>query len=418
MTNLSFALLRSRNFRFLLSTRALGVMALQCQAIIVGWQIYSLTKSTFMLGLTGLTEAVPAISCALFAGHFVDTRLPIKVYRSCVGILAINTFMLFLIGGGHISAPGASPLPYIYAGIFISGLARSFIMPASFSILPKIVTRAELPAASAWMSSAFQLSAVGGPAIAGLVYGGYGPSGAWLLPVSCFVLSFIMVCSIDTSTHIYTRSKTESMLKSIRSGWRFILQNSVLLSVMALDMFAVLLGGAVSMLPAYADRVLHVGSEGLGALRAAPALGAVIIAVFLAINPMKRVSALRMLWVVAGFGLCIIGFGLSKIFWLSLAFLAVSGAFDNVSVVIRSTLMQLLTTDEMRGRVSSVNSMFIISSNEIGSFESGTMAQWLGLVPSVVFGGIGTLVVVAVTALASPKLRRTVVDTDHSPSST
>jgi len=208
-------------------------------------------------------------------------------------------------------------------------------------------------------------------------------------------------------------------MKSIVAGWKFILQKPVLLSVMTLDMFAVLFGGAVAMLPAFADQVLHVGSEGLGALRAAPALGAMVTALFLAVRPMRHLSAKRLLWVVAGFGVCMIGFGLSHIFWLSMLLLILSGMFDCVSMVIRSTLMQLLTPDNMRGRVSSVNSMFVISSNEIGAFESGTVARLIGLVPSVVLGGFATLLVVGVTALLSPQLRRTVVDThadEHKPS--
>ena len=201
-------------------------------------------------------------------------------------------------------------------------------------------------------------------------------------------------------------------MRSIAEGWKFIWQSRTLLSVMTLDMFAVLFGGAVAMLPAYADQVLHVGSEGLGLLRAAPAFGAGITALLLAVRPMKEIRASTLLWVVGGFGVCMIGFGISTVFWISMAMLALSGVFDSVSMVIRSTLMQLLIPDHMRGRVSSVNSMFFISSNEIGAFQSGLAAKLLGLVPSVIFGGACALVVVAITALASPKLRKTVVKAD------
>ncbi len=415
MASLSITVLRLRDFRFLLCTRVFGIMALQAQAVIVGWQVYSITKDPFMLGLTGLTEAIPAIICALFAGHIVDISRPHRVYLTCISVLALNTTLFYLLAGGIIDAPGGTILPWIYGGIFVSGVARSFIIPASFSLLPQIVPRAELPAASAWLSSGFQLAAITGPAIAGIIYGGYGPHGAWILPMLLMITAAIMIFSISHGPRHY-RSNTgprEPAAKSIKAGWVFILNNPVLLSVMALDMFAVLFGGAVAMLPAYADQVLHVGSEGLGALRAAPALGAIITALTLALRPLKIVRATTMLWVVAGFGVCMIGFGLSHTFWLSMILLAMSGAFDSVSMVIRSTLMQLLVPDNMRGRVSSVNSMFVISSNEIGAFESGLAARFLGLVPSVVFGGVATLIVVATTTLLSPKLRRTVVRADQ-----
>jgi len=230
------------------------------------------------------------------------------------------------------------------------------------------------------------------------------------LPVLMITMAFFCVNFLNVK-HEPSKEKREAAWISIKAGWTFILKTPVLLSLMALDMFAVLFGGAVAMLPAYADQVLHVGSEGLGALRAAPALGAVTTALILAVKPMKQITAMRMFWAVAGFGVCMIGFGLSHIFWLSMMFLAISGIFDSISMLIRGTLMQLLTPDTMRGRVSAINSMFIISSNEIGSFESGTAAKLLGLVPSVVFGGCMTLVVVLTTALSSSKLRKTVVDT-------
>ncbi len=408
---LSFSILRLRDFRLLLFTRAFTLMALQCQAVIIGWQIYSLTHSPFLLGLAGLVEAVPAIICALFAGHAVDIGRPHRIYSLSLGAEALNTFILFLLAGGILMTPGPDLLPWIFAGVFISGLARSFIMPASFSMLPRIVPRADIPAASAWLNSGFQIAAISGPALAGIIYGGYGARVAWLLPVSFMLAGFAMVNFIRLPVHA-PPERRDPALVSIRAGWAFILKNPVLLSVMTLDMFAVLFGGAVALLPAYADQVLHVGSEGLGLLRAAPAMGAVITALVLAVRPMKILTGRRLLFAVAGFGLCMIGFGASKVFWLSLVFLAFSGAFDSVSMIVRGTLMQLLTPDDMRGRVSSVNSMFIISSNEIGAFESGTAAKLLGLVPSVVVGGIMTLAVVALTALLSPGLRKAVVSAD------
>jgi MFS family permease len=321
--------------------------------------------------------------------------------------------MLYLFAGGVLHAPGG-PIPWIFTGIFISGFARSFIMPSSFTLLSQIASRKQISGASAWFSSGFHIAAVTGPAIAGVIYGAYGPHIAWLFPVAFMLLAFGLLPAMTLSPRQYKNAATrEPVVQSIKTGWRFIFQNRTLLSVMALDMFAVLFGGAIAMLPAYADQILHVGSEGLGALRAATAVGAGLTAVILGARPLSVMRGSTLLWTIAGFGFCIIGFGISHIFWLSFLMLALSGAFDSVSMIIRSTLMQLLTPDNMRGRVSAVGSMFIISSNEIGAFESGTAAALLGLMPSVVFGGIGTLIVVAMTALLSPKLRRTAVTAEE-----
>lgn len=403
---LSFKVLQSRNFRFLMLARMFGAFALQAQAIIVGWQIYSLTKNPFLLGLVGLAEAVPAIACALFAGHVVDISQPKKVYKACQLVQLINTVILLLFAGGYISSGDTSLIPILFAGVFVSGMARSFYMPASFSLLSQIIPKVDMPAASAWMSSSFQVAAIGGPAIAGLVYAGFGERVAWFLPAFFLAACFMMLVALKLPPLLRDRENRLPAVKSIKEGWSFILNNPALLSVMTLDMFAVLFGGAVAMLPAFADKVLFVGPEGLGILRAAPAIGSVMMALFLATHPMKIISAKRLLFAVAGFGACMIGFGLSKVFILSVVFLAMSGAFDSISMVIRGTLMQLLTPEAMRGRVSSVNSMFIISSNEIGAFESGLAAKLMGLVPSVIFGGAGTLIVVGCTTLFSPKFRK------------
>jgi len=411
---LSFSVLRIRDFRILLLVRLFGTTALQAQAVIVGWQIYSLTHDPFLLGLVGLAEAVPAILCALVAGHIVDVNKPYRILMACLFALAANMLFLMLVGGGTIPLEKHTLVMCIFAGVFVSGLVRSFIIPASFSMQPQIVPREQLPAASAWLTSAFQIGIIGGPAVAGLLYGGYGPHVAWMFPVSLMLAEFFLVCFISKKHRSYkSDAKREKAAASIKAGWRFIWTNPILLSVMTLDMFAVLFGGAVAMLPAYADQVLHIGSEGLGVLRAAPAFGAVVVTLLLAVRPLKQVRGDLLLWSVAGFGACIIGFGMSKMFWLSFVCLLLSGAFDSVSMVVRQTLMQWLTPMDMRGRVSSVNSMFIISSNEIGAFESGVAARFLGLVPSIIFGGVGTLAVVAITALASPKMRKLVVRAEN-----
>ncbi len=411
MSKLSFSVLKGRDFRLLLFTRMFGIMALQAQAVIVGWQIYTITKDPFMLGMVGLVEAVPAILCSLVAGHVVDVYRPHRVFTACIVVLALNTFALFLIGGGLVDV--GNIVPWIFAGVFISGLARSFITPASFAILPKVVERSQMSAASAWLTSFFQVAIISGPAIAGIIYGGYGARAAWMIPAGLMFaeLALLLAMSRNIKKH-RSDAVREKAAQSIKKGWRFILDNPILLSVMTLDMFAVLFGGAVAMLPAVADEVLKVGSEGLGALRAAPALGAVITALVLAVFPFKKIRGSLLLWVVAGFGACIIGFGLSTSFWLSMFLLAVSGAFDSVSMVIRSTMVQWITPDHMRGRVSSVNAMFIISSNEIGAFRAGVQAKWMGLVPSIVWGGVACVGIVVFTAFAVPKMRKVVLDAE------
>lgn len=407
MSALSFSLLRSPNFQIYLMVRVFVIMAAQAQAVIVGWQVYSISHSVFLLGLIGLTEAVPAIACAFFSGYVVDISRPYRVYLFCIAALALNAFFLLLLGGGYVGLEGRALLPWIFGAIFISGMLRSFVMPAGFSMIGHMVARDKMAAALAWTNSGFQLAAVTGPAMAGLIYGGYGPGIAWVMPVTLMTTAALLLLGMDKfAKHRRGTPRAESALKSIRSGWSFILGHRVLLSIMALDMFAVLFGGATAMLPAFADQVLHVGSEGLGLLRASPALGSVAMALFLAVRPLHSIRPSLLLWMVSGFGLAMIGFGLSTIFPLAAFCLVVSGAFDSVSVVVRGTLIQWLTPEEMKGRVSSVGSMFIISSNEIGAFESGAAAGFFGLVPSIILGGCATLLVVAVTALSCPELRR------------
>jgi MFS family permease len=407
--------LRLGSFRNLLLTRMFMMMALQAQAVIVGWQVYSMTKSVFILGLIGLTEAVPAIACALVAGHVVDHGNPKKIYLLTVGTLAVNAAVLLMTAGGYIDLPHHVLLPLIFVGIFFSGLARGFLGPSSFTLLSRIVDKPDMPQAAAWLSSGFQLAAVTGPAIAGLVYAAGGPHSAWWMPVGLMTTAFFMVTTLRPRPPAPRTTEREPAWQSIRAGWRYILNNQVLLSMMALDMFAVMFGGALAMLPAYADQVLGVGAEGLGILRAAPAAGAILTALVLALRPMRYIVARRLLVVVTGYGIAMIAFGLSREFWLSAALLALGGAFDSVSMIMRGTLMQLLTPEDMKGRLSSINSMFIISSNEIGSFVQGTTARILGLVPGIVFGGCMTLLVVALTATMAPVFRRTIVDSKTPP---
>ncbi len=411
LPKLNFDVLRLRDFRLLLPGRAFNFMALQAQAIIVGWQIYSLTKSPFMLGLAGLVEALPALLCAIFAGYIVDRSRPQRVFLLAVSTLGLNAFMLMMIAGGYVAPPFGSVVGWLFAGVIFSGIARAFAMPASFSLFSVIVPRDLLSAGAAWISSSFQFGTVCAPAIAGLVYEGFGPGIAWILPVALLSASAFMLSSLSREAREHrVERKAESAVESIKAGWKFILKTPIVFSVMALDMFAVLFGGAIAMLPAYADQVLHTGSDGVGLLRAAPALGSAIVGLFLATRPLQVLRGPVMLAAVAGFGLCMIGFGLSITFAWAMFWLALSGGFDNVSMVMRSTILQTMTPATMRGRVSGINSMFIISSNEIGAFESGVAAGLFGLVPSVVLGGAGALGVVAAVGWLSPQLRRAKIE--------
>ncbi len=411
---LSYDVLKNRDFRRLLATRLCGIFALQSQAVIVGWQIYTLTKDPLMLGLVGLMEAAPAIIFALFAGHIVDKSRPHHIFLRCLLLHCVISLLLLIIAGGYAGFGDHLIVWALFIGVFLSGIARSFIMPSSFTLLARIVPRHDIPAASAWLSSGFQLAAIGGPAIAGLVYGGYGREVAWFMPLAFLLFAVIALSGISREHRKFkNHDSREPALKSIAAGWKFVIHNKVLLPIMALDMFAVLFGGAVAILPVFADQVLHLGSEGLGLLRAAPAAGSIVTALYFALKPMQIIRARRLLFVIAGFGVSMIGFGLSNSFAVAAFFLALSGAFDSVSMVIRSTLMQLLIPDAMRGRVSSLNSMFIISSNEIGAFESGAAASLLGLVPSIIIGGGMSLLVVTTTAIFCPELRRLVVHTNQ-----
>lgn len=391
---------------------------MQAQAVIVGWQVYSLTKDVFLLGLVGLAEAIPAILSALIAGHVVDTYSPARMYKLCLIALALNTLFLLCVGGGYIALSHDALLYCLFGGVFTSGIARSFVRPASSALLQQTVGRANVPPGTAWNTSITQIATISGPALAGLIYGGYGAHAAWLLPAFTTAFSALTAPFIQVMHPDQLVAKRDRVWNSIKTGLNFIFQHKVLLPVMALDMVAVFFGGATAMLPAYADQVLHIGSEGLGALRAAPAIGAVTVALYLAVKPFRYLSTRLLMWAIAGFGACIVGFGLSKIFWVSMLFLVLSGILDSINMLIRQTLFQFLTPNHLMGRVSSVNGIFITSSNEIGAFESGTAARLLELVPSVIFGGVATMIIVGITAWVAPTMRHTRIDTLEADSTT
>ena len=399
-----YAALRIPNFRWFVASLMAMTVATQIQAVVVAWQIYELTHDPLSLGLIGLAEAVPFIGVALFAGHVADrvNRLRVSLVALAALFLCSLALLAFTLSPGIITVERVWP---IYLVIFLSGVARSFLQPARSALGAELVPRELYPNAVTWRSSTWQLAEVVGPAIGGLVYGFGSATAAYGTDAAIMAIG---VLSLARMRHSPAPSAlvNESFLESLATGIRFVRGQPVILGALSLDLFSVLFGGAVALLPVFAAEILHVGPEGLGVLRAAPAVGAVLMSLVLAHLPPLRRAGQALLLSVAVFGLSIIGFGLSRDFLLSIALLAVSGMADTVSVVIRSTLLQVLTPDHLLGRVSSVNAIFIGSSNEIGAFESGAAARLIGTVPSVVLGGLATVVVVAVTAVKVPQLRR------------
>ena len=403
----AFTAVRNRNFRYFLGYRFFMTMATLMQSVIVSWHMYFLTKNVLWLGLIGLVEVLPQISIALFAGHYIDLWNRKKIVRNTTFLLLIGSaiLMLYSIDSFHsFQRFGVWP---IFITIFLTGLSRGILMPANTALLGQLVDKKDYANAATWSSANWQVGAVVGPAIGGLIYGFSSITVAY---VSIFILYLISLFIFSTVQieHIvsFTPEGEEDMFIRIREGIRFVVRSPELMGAFSLDMLAVLFGGAVAMLPVFASDVLHVGPEGLGFLRACPALGAILMSFYLMFHPPVKNSGTILLLCVAAFGLCMIGFAFSHVFWVSGLLLLLSGLFDNVSVVIRGTILQLYTPEHMRGRVASVNSIFIGSSNELGAFESGIAAKFMGLIPSVAFGGIMTLVVVAATAKINPVLRK------------
>jgi MFS family permease len=375
------------------------------QAVIVGWQLYDITKDPLSLGMIGLTEVIPQVSIALFAGHFVDLWNRKKIiFRTSFLLLLGSAILLSSSTDHHLISFLKGTMP-IFVTVFLVGLVRGILMPAHNALLGQLVPRELLTGAATWGSTVWQVAAVTGPAVGGLMYGFFGVVAAYLLVFSFFLTCVVLIFFIKSPGRVKRETtKEETIFESIGSGIKYVFRKQELLGAFSLDMFAVLFGGAVAMLPVFASDILNVGPQGLGVLRACPAIGAILMSVYLTFNPPVGRSGRMLLTSVAGFGVCMIVFAISKNFYLSAASLLLSGALDFVSVVVRGSILQLFTSDEMKGRVSAVNSIFIGSSNELGAFESGTTASLMGLVPSVVFGGAMTLLVVGIATASAPKL--------------
>lgn len=399
----AYAALRHRDFRWYILSLFAMTLAAQLQAVVVGWQVYAITHDPLSLGLLGLAEALPFIAVALPAGYAADrfNRRTITICSLAVNVACAAALLAFSATPGLLQRAGVTP---VYAIIFVSGIARSLLQPARQALGAEIIPRTMYENAIAWRSSSWQTAAVIGPAIGGLLYGFAGPVAAYATGAVLMAFALIGFLTIHYAPAERMSDRTP-ILAGLVTGLRFVWNEPVILAALSLDLFSVFLGGAEALLPVFASEILQVGPQGLGILRAAPAAGAVLMGVFLAHRgPIERAGR-AMLVAVATFALAIIGFGLSTSFLLSASLLMVSGMADNVSVVIRSTLLQLLTPPEMLGRVSAVNSVFIGSSNELGAFESGVAARLLGAVPAVVLGGTASLLVVGLTARLVPRLR-------------
>lgn len=425
--------LQNRAFQYFLSMRVFITFAFLIQYVVAGWEIYSITRDPFSLGLIGLAEAIPAIGIALYAGHLADVSNKRNLLIAALVGMLLSSLALALFTSSYMRNINSDTTTVwlMYLCIFTTGLARGFYGPTATAIIAQIVISKKrhqpkhaldaideedmrdgesakihdqtLIRASTINSTAWQMSAIIGPALGGFLYGWVGMTGSMLTVIGCIITGLVMLWQVPTTPP--QPSGAEPVMHRLRAGIRYVFDNKIILHALSLDMFSVLFGGAVALLPVFAEEILQCGPQGLGILRAMPSLGAVVTMSYISWKKIPGRVGTTLLWAVAGFGITIILFGLSTHFYLSLFLLFLNGAFDSVSVVIRANIIQIQTPDHMRGRVSAVNTMFIGSSNELGAFESGLAARLLGTVPSVVFGGTVTLCIVGVTALRAKALK-------------
>jgi len=404
-SNNPYIALKIPEFRLFIAGRFCFTLAMQIQAVIVGWQVYDLTKDPFSLGLIGLAEAIPSIVVALYAGHLADikSRKKIIIFGNLVLIFCLITLFAYSLNLKNlIGRFGVLP---IYSVIFLTGIARGFISPVVFSFMSQILPSKSLyPNAVSWNITVWQAASVGGPAVGGLIYGFFGLSVAYAAGLCLIFSAFILFSQIVAKPLPETPQEFQKR-ESLLTGIRFVFNNRLILNAMSLDLFAVLFGGAIALLPIFASDILQAGPQGLGFLRSPPAIGSILIGLYLTHHPIGKNAGKKMLMAVTGFGICMILFGISTNYYLSLILLLLSGVFDSISVIVRHTLMQTLIPEHLKGRVSSVNSIFVGSSNEIGAFESGLTASMMGAATSVIFGGAMTLLVVIFTAFKAKKLR-------------
>ncbi len=392
----AYASFRSRDYRFLLAGSFLSSFGLQMLSVAVSWDLYITTRSAIALGNVGLVQVTPFLLFALFAGHFAD-RHDRRRIMLLTQLLLLSACVLLVLNSGSV--------PIIYGCLFLTATARTFQGPARMAVLPQVVPADTLRNAITWNSSANEIASVGGPAVAGILLAAAGSRTVYLVQIGCAILTLACFYSLRIRAD-GAREVSTPTGKSVLEGVRFVWRDKLILSAMSLDLFSVLFGGATALLPIYAVEILHTGARGLGWLRAAPSIGAVAMALtqthFLRVHHAGR----ALLWSVAGFGAATVAFGLSRSLLLSFVMLVITGALDNISVVLRNSLVQTATPDRLRGRVLAVNNIFISCSNQLGAVESGWTAAWFGPVPSVVAGGMATLLIVAAFASQSSALRK------------
>lgn len=387
-----------------MTTRFLFTFAVEMQAVILGWQMYNLTGDPLKLGLIGLVEAIPALSLAVWAGYIVDRSRPLRIYKSVIYFSLLSG--LVLLCSSSMGLQVSQQVFALYISSFITGFARGFSQPAMFAIVPRIVPRSDISRSSAWMGSTLQVARIAGPAFGGIMLGYLGgmvPTAAFVC--ICLVVGIVCLHLIKADPQPSPRNEGPFM-RELLSGARFVFSHGLLLPALSLDMISVLFGGVTALLPIYQKTILHVGTEGFGALRAAPAVGAAVVAFWMAKGTVREKAGTWLFSCVFAFGLCNLVFAVSKNFWLSLIALALSGGFDSVSAIVRSAAVQLSSPDHLRGRISAINSMFIGSSNELGEFESGLTARLMGTVQSAVFGACMSLLTVGTMYVVAPRLRR------------
>jgi MFS family permease len=397
----------NKHLRYFLSARFFFILAMQMVSTALGWYLYELTRSPLALGWLGLSEVIPAISLALYAGHAIDKSDKRNMLFTGMRLYLLAVIFLFAITTSYSEVHiGKKAIELcIYLLIFCTGIFRAFTGPTFHAIVAQLVEREHLPKAITYSSTVWTAAAVTGPVLAGLLITLFGISIMFCISIALLIVAVIFVYQIPNQPVLHT-NKQQRTWDSMKEGLQFVWRTKEVLSALSVDMFAVLFGGATALLPVFAKDILHIDATGMGVLKAAQGLGTVIILAIMTRFPLTKKQGSIMLQAVAMFGICIIVFAISKNFWLSFAALFFAGAFDGLSVVVRSTIIQLYVPDDMRGRVSSVNSMFINSSNELGQFESGVAAKLLNTVPSVIFGGCMTILVVVVAWVKAPKLRK------------
>lgn len=401
----------SFDFKMLMTARFLFTFAVQMQAILLGWQMYVLTKDPLFLGFVGLAEALPALGLALYAGYIVDRGNPLAIFRGLISLSFLSAVVMFASQRSELALSQSQQINCLFISSVLTGLARAFSQPSMFALVPRIVKRDFLSMASAWMSSSMQVARISGPALGGILYGLIGISGSALILCFTLITSLgVLLCIKIQKAPKFTSAINTSKREEFLSGAKFVFKHPILFPALSLDMISVLFGGVTSLLPIYAAQILMVGPLGLGLLRASPAAGAAVMSFWLTSFEIRERAGQFLIASVAGFGISILIFSLSQNYILSLFALFVSGAFDSVSMIIRSAAVQFASPDSMRGKISAVNSMFIGSSNELGEFESGIAARLMGTIPAAVFGGIICLLTVATVAVAFPKLRKLNLD--------